>query len=130
MTISLSIHKLIKLSKLKNNAKNKKQRALVVNFKDMPFPEGISREQQKLLDFLNTLSDHDVIVIRNLMYIGRDLKLSSKLFMDFYAELNETLTSDCSIAKFQISEKTKVLAYYFSELFIYAQTAKIDIDSL
>lgn len=130
MTVSSSIREIIRLSKLKINARGKKRTVLITNINDIPFPDEISRESQNFWVFLNSLPDHDVIIIRNLMYVGRDLKAFSKSFMTLYAELNRVLTPDSSIAKSEINSKIHMLERYFSALFIYAQAEKINIDSL
>lgn len=103
---------------------------LVRNITSMTFPDAISQESQKFWDFLNSLPPRDVIIIRNLMYVGRDLKAHPKPFMVLYAELNRILTPDSSIAKSEINSKIRMLERYFFDLFIYAQAEKINIDSL
>ncbi|HFT1684804.1 hypothetical protein [Providencia stuartii] len=130
MTISSSIREIIRLSKFVINARSKKGMPLVSNITSMPFPDGISQESQKFWGFLNSLPPRDVLIIRNLMYVGRDLNAYSKPFMVLYAEFNRILTQDISIAKSEIYNKIRRLDRYFSAIFIYAEAEKINIDEI
>ncbi|CRL59037.1 hypothetical protein [Proteus penneri] len=122
MTTIDSIHEVIKLANL-INSQNDEREILAKVLTQSP-------EELSLWEFLNSLSDHHTIVIRNLMYVGGLLNTMDMTFMDYYNHLSTSLEANRRKAIEKIYEKYPCIPQYLTKAIDFAKDANIDINSL
>lgn len=122
MTTINSIHEVIKLAKSINSQSDEREILARVSTQ--------SPEELSLWEFLNSLSDHHTIVIRNLMYVGRQLNTVDITFMDYYNRLATSFGTDKHNAIETIYGKYPCIPQYLANAIDFAQDANIDINSL
>lgn len=133
MSITQSINKIIKLSNTLNS---------VTECNNLSFPRDsakmidailspASKEQIAFQSFLDSLEKNDAIVIKNLMYTGRELRGNPNgNLREIYARESASTIHNDDIATEIIYDKHLRLHEYFNALITSAKRTGIDIDSL
>ncbi|HEF8785123.1 TPA: hypothetical protein QH450_002036 [Providencia alcalifaciens] len=126
MTITSSIDRVIAISKEYNSSMSSSSvdihEVIDTIFEENPY-------QQKIIELLDSIDEHDAIVLMNLMYLGCEIN-EHESFQDCYDRIKRTVEQNKKHVYLKFDEKIPVLDRYISRAIELAKKNGVQIEHL
>ncbi|WP_272518333.1 MULTISPECIES: hypothetical protein [unclassified Providencia] len=85
--------------------------------------------QQRIVELLDTIDDHDAILLMNLMYVGREIN-ENESFQACYDRIKHSVKQNKKHAYLKLQEKIPVIDEYICRAIELARANEIQIEQL